>query len=231
MFAEESTMTKTDDNPAAEHHGGGAAVPLERDRRYRIARKRIRYIWGVVRTRLWWGWRLHALGERSVLRSAQHVKRAKSVSIGSRVLVEDQFIFADLCPEFGDQPKIVIGDDCTLMYRFQVNAAQRVVIGSHVLVASNVLITDVDHVLEPGGTPITRSQKFVAAPVAIGDNCWLGQNVVVLKGVTIGHDSIVGANSVVTRDVAPCSVVAGNPARVIKTLSPATEPRGSHGAP
>lgn len=46
----------------------------------------------------------------------------------------------------------------------------------------------------------------------------IGQNAVILKGVTIGHDSIVGANSVVTRDVPPCSVVAGNPGRIIKTL-------------
>ena len=135
-------------------------------------------------------------------------------------MIEDQFILADVCPGQGDQPKIVIGDGCTLMYRFQVNAAQSVTIGRNVLAASNVLITDFDHVLEPGGVPITRSRKFVAAPVRIEDNCWLGQNAVVLKGVTIGHDSIVGANSVVVRDVPPCTIVGGNPAQVIKRLKP-----------
>ena len=73
--------------------------------------------------------------------------------------------------------------------------------------------------LEPGGVPVTRNNRFVTRPVRIEDNCWLGQNVVILKGVTVGHDSIVGANSVVAHNVPPCSVVAGNPARVIKTLA------------
>jgi acetyltransferase-like isoleucine patch superfamily enzyme len=141
------------------------------------------------------------------------------------VWVEDHFIFADVNPAQGDQPKIVIGDDCVILYRFQVNTAHSVVIGRHVLVASNVLITDFDHVVEPGGTPVTRNAKYKTAPVRIQDNCWLGQNVVVLKGVTIGHDSIIGANSVVTRDVPPYSVVGGNPARIIKSLEPPFEDR------
>jgi len=142
------------------------------------------------------------------------------VAIGSHVMIEDHFILADVCPGRGAMPKIVIGDGCTLMYRFQVNAAESVTLGRNVLAASNVLITDFDHVLEPGGTPITRSREFLTAPVCIEDNCWLGQNAVILKGVTIGHDSIVGANSVVTKDVPPYSIVGGNPARLIKSLKP-----------
>lgn len=189
--------------------------------RKRSILKHVVHAWRVLRTRIAWGSRLYVLGDRTVLGRAQHVKRAASVAIGRQVMIEDGFIFADVCPESGDQPKIVIGDGCTFMFRFQVNAAQSVRIGNYVLAASNVLITDFDHVVEPGGTPITRSQKFDAAPVTIEDNCWLGQNVVIAKGVTIGHDSIVGANTVVTRDVPPCSVVAGNPARVIKQVGDA----------
>lgn len=183
--------------------------------------KRLRHRWRVLRTRILWGSRFHALGDRTALGKPQFVKRAASVAIGRQVAIEDGFIFADVFPDAGEQPKIVIGDGCTFMYRFQVNAARSVKIGNYVLAASNVLITDFDHVVEPGGTPITRSRKYVAAPVTIEDNCWLGQNVVIAKGVTIGHDSIVGANTVVTRDVPPCSVVAGNPARVIKQVGDA----------
>lgn len=113
----------------------------------------------------------------------------------------------------------MIGDGCTFLYRFQCNASESIRIGNNVLAASNVLITDSDHVVEPG-VPITQSTRFNTKPVLIEDNCWLGQNVVVLKGVTIGHDSIVGANSVVTKDVPPCTVVAGNPAKIIKKNSP-----------
>ena len=146
------------------------------------------------------------------------VNNPHAVSIGSRVVLTDQFVLADLRPGRGELPKIVIGDGCTILFRFQCNAAESVILGRNVLVASNVLITDSDHVLEVGGRPITRSRRFVTAPVRIGDNCWLGQNAVILKGVTVGSNSIIGANSVVTRDVPPGSVAVGIPARVIKTI-------------
>ena len=86
------------------------------------------------------------------------------------------------------------------------------------LIAPGVFITDSDHVVEPNGVPVTQNQLLKTRPVHIQDNCWLGVNAVVLKGVTVGHDSIVGANAVVTRNVPPYSIAAGNPARVIKTL-------------
>ena len=174
--------------------------------------------WHIGLTRVLWGWRLHALGKRSILSRCQQVNNPRAVAIGSRVTIASQFILADLCSSVKEVPKIVIGDGCIILYNFQCNAAQSVRIGQNVLIASNVLITDSDHVVEPGGVPVTKNNKFVTRPVHVEDNCWIGQNVVILKGVTMGHDSIVGANSVVTHDVPPCSVVAGNPARVIKRL-------------
>jgi len=174
--------------------------------------------WRIGRTSIFWGWRFYSLGSRSVLGRSLQVNNPRAVAIGSRVTITSQFILADLCPSVNEVPKIIIGDGCIILYRFQCNAAQSVRIGKNVLIASNVLITDSDHVIEPGGVPVTKNRKFVTQPVRVEDNCWLGQNAVILKGVTIGHDSIVGANSVVTHDVPPCSVVAGNPARVIKRL-------------
>ena len=174
--------------------------------------------WSVLRTRAMWAWRLHGLGARSVLKRKLLVNEPSAVSIGSRVTIMDEFVLVDLCPGAGRSPKIFIGDGCTILFRFQCNAAESVRIGRNVLIASNVLICDSDHVVEPGGVPATRNEKFVTRPVSVQDNCWIGQNAVILKGVTIGHHSIVGANSVVTRDVPPCSVVGGNPARVLKGL-------------
>ncbi len=130
--------------------------------------------------------------------------------------IADEFILSDLRPGQAQCPKISIGDRCTIMYRFQCNAAQSVRIGQDVLIASNVLITDSDHVVE-AGVPTARNPKLVTQPVCIEDNCWLGQNVVIVKGVTVGHDSVVGANSVVTHNIPPYSVAAGNPARVVKS--------------
>ena len=133
--------------------------------------------------------------------------------------IASQFILTDLCPTVKEIPKIIIGDGCTILYRFQCNAAKLVRIGKNVLIASNVLVTDSDHIVEPDGVPVTKNKKLNSSPVSIGDNCWIGQNVVILKGVAIGNNCIIGANSVVTKDVPSCSVAAGNPARVIKKLT------------
>lgn len=196
-------------------------VPLDENRINPMISRilhRVKREWGILRTWMLWSWRLHGLGPRSVLRRKLLVNRPQAVSIGSRVSIMDQFILADLQPGVGSAPKIHIGDGCSILFRFQCNAAECVRIGRNVLIASNVLICDSDHVVEPGGIPVTSNGKFVTRPVRVEDNCWIGQNAVILKGVTIGHDSIVGANSVVTRDVPPCSIVAGNPARVVKGI-------------
>lgn len=185
--------------------------------------ERIRRTYELTQTRLVWAWRMHSLGKRTILRYRLLVNNPRAVAIGSNVMILSQYVLADLQPGRNAYPKIVIGDNCRIQFRFQCNAAQSVRIGRNVLIASNVLITDSDHVLEPGGVPIVQSGKFITRPVVIEDNCWLGQNAVILKGVTVGHDSIIGANTVVTRSVPPCSVVAGNPARIIKTLSPAAQ--------
>lgn len=179
--------------------------------------------WHIGRTRLVWGWRLYALGSRSVLARTLQINNPRAVSIGSGVTICDQFILADLCPNQGEVPKIIIGDGCIILYRFQCNAAKSVYIGRNVLIASNVLVTDSDHVIEPGGLPVTRNGRFITRPVFIEDNCWIGQSAVILKGVTIGRESIVGANSVVTHDVPSHSVVCGNPARIIKKLDVSLE--------
>ncbi|MGZ5369955.1 MAG: DapH/DapD/GlmU-related protein, partial [Aeromicrobium sp.] len=67
--------------------------------------------------------------------------------------------------------------------------------------------------------PLTWQGFESKGPTIIGDNCWLGANVVVTSGVTIGERCVIGANAVVKRDIPPHSVAAGNPARVIRTIT------------
>ncbi|MBA3890788.1 MAG: acyltransferase, partial [Gemmatimonadaceae bacterium] len=82
---------------------------------------------------------------------------------------------------------------------------------------ANVFIADGTHAFADADIPYKFQGMAEVAPVRIGRGSWLGTNVVVSPGVTIGEMVIVGANSVVTRDVPARSVVAGNPARVVKT--------------
>ncbi len=88
-------------------------------------------------------------------------------------------------------------------------------IGDHVIIAQHVTISGLNHDYQDIHTPISQ-QSVKTAPIRIDDDCWLGANVVVTAGVTIGKHVVVAAGSVVTRDVPPFSVVAGSPARVIK---------------
>jgi len=97
-------------------------------------------------------------------------------------------------------------------------AAQKIVIGKNVAVGANSTIVDTDfHPLNSEFRHL-HPQEGNAAPVHIEDNVFIGMNCLILKGVTIGYGSVIGAGSVVTRDVPPCSIVAGNPARVIRQV-------------
>ena len=197
----------------------------------RLTLKLIVYGIRVLQTYVVWSWRLSHLGKRTVLMRPLSCNNPKAVSIGRRVTLCSQFILADLSPgsHSDGAAKIIIGDDCTILYRFQCNAAVSVRIGDNVLIASNVFITDSDHVLRPGGPPITRSNELYSSPVVIENNCWIGQNAVILKGVVVGHDSIIGASSVVTHSVPPHSVVAGNPAKLINVMKDVDHDCGQKG--
>lgn len=158
------------------------------------------------------------MGKKVIIAKPMQVNNPRAISVGDFMTLTEGAVLADLTPGQGQYPKIIIGNHCNFMYRFQCNAAESIIIGDYVLAASNVLITDSDHVVEPEGVPVTKNNKFKSMPVVIGKNCWIGQNAVILKGVTIGNNCIIGANSVVTRDIEANSVAAGNPAKIIKKI-------------
>ena len=99
-----------------------------------------------------------------------------------------------------------------------ISAMERVEIGTHLLCGANVLITDFDfHYVDPNRRQEVGSKS---APVVIENNVWLGINTVVLKGVRIGENSVIAANSLVIKDIPPNVIAGGNPCKVIKELTP-----------
>ena len=116
------------------------------------------------------------------------------------------------------QAEIVIGDDCGFTGTTLVADAS-IRIGNRVLVGGNASIVDTDfHPLTPEG----RREDIntgASRPIEIGDDVFIGMNSLLLKGVTVGDGSVVGAGSVVSRDVPPHTIVAGNPATVVKELT------------
>lgn len=114
-----------------------------------------------------------------------------------------------------DDAEIIIGDNCGFS-AVVIGAKESIKIGNDVMTGANVLITDFDwHALDPNerkhGEPKSR-------PIVIEDNVFIGYASTVLKGVTIGKNSIIGANSVVTKDIPANVIAAGNPCKVIKPL-------------
>lgn len=138
-----------------------------------------------------------------------------SVSIGDRTVLSDGWWLTDLDPRPGGPPRITIGHDCRFLYDFQVNAASSVTIGDGVLTGSRVFVTDADHRVGDDEILTTQVTELVSEPVVIGRNCWLGQNVVVLKGVHLGERCVVAANAVVTSSFPDGTVIGGVPAREI----------------
>ena len=103
-------------------------------------------------------------------------------------------------------------------------AAERITIGNHVVVGANTTIVDTDfHPLEAMGRKVNAAAGRSAA-IVIEDDVFIGMNCLVLKGVTIGRGSMIGAGSVVTRDVPPGVIVAGNPAKLVRDLEPEPVP-------
>jgi acetyltransferase-like isoleucine patch superfamily enzyme len=144
--------------------------------------------------------RLHFLdGSSSVFGVNTFIGAGTYLSVGNRAV-------------FSMGPSSHIGHDCN------INCAAGISIGEGTLIAQQVAIMDYDGhpVFRAGGSPGAESFGGSTAPIKIGRNVWIGFRATVLKGVTIGDGSILGAGAVVSSDVPPNSMAAGNPARVIR---------------
>jgi acetyltransferase-like isoleucine patch superfamily enzyme len=113
-------------------------------------------------------------------------------------------------------PTISVGSRVTATAGLQIAAMGEVTVEDDVMFASNINITDGLHGYESAYEPYKYQKMFRIAPIRVKRGCWIGQNVVILPGVTIGELSIVGANSVVTKSIPDRCIAAGSPARVIK---------------
>jgi lipopolysaccharide O-acetyltransferase len=116
------------------------------------------------------------------------------------------------------RPVITIGNGCEINGFNRIGALHHVEIQDHVLLASNIYIGDTTHAYGDTGTPILKQGNVYRGPVVLETGCWIGDGVKILGGVTIGRNSIVGANSVVIDSIPPNCVAAGAPARVIRNL-------------
>jgi acetyltransferase-like isoleucine patch superfamily enzyme len=182
------------------------------------------FIWGA---RFFWYEPLfrsqcEAVGEDFQMEQLPYLTGSGRIVIGKNVRLSGKSSIA-FGSRLGHRPEFVVGDGTFIGHQCSFRVARSVRIGRHCLLASGVSVLDMD------GHPLDAARRRAGqptppegiAPVAIGDDVWVGAGAMIMKGVTIGDRSVVAAGSVVTRDVPPDSVAAGNPARVVKSLAPA----------
>ncbi|AKJ63906.1 acyltransferase [Kiritimatiella glycovorans] len=143
-----------------------------------------------------------------------------SIEIGERFLFFSTTVRSELITHPGG--RIAIGDRVFLNYGASLSAHEEIRIGNGCQIGSYACLMDNDyHRVED------RNALGESKPIVLEDNVWLGVRVIVLKGVTIGKNAVIGAGSVVTKDVPPNSLAAGAPARVVRTFGAPEEARES----
>ena len=148
----------------------------------------------------------------------------KGIHIGAHTRIQSHSVL-ECWARFGEQtftPAITIGNHCKIGEYVHISSCNSITIGDGLLTGRFVLITDNSHGhLDMANAVIPPAERALESKgeIVIGNNVWLGDKVTILAGVHIGDNVIIGANSVVTKDIPSNSMAAGNPAKVLKTVS------------
>lgn len=170
--------------------------------------------WSLVITKI-------TFSQARLIRRPIYIRGRRSID-GAIGLTTGRFCRFDL---EGSKKTLYIGTKCEMGDMTHIVAHEKVEIGNNVLIASKCFISDTNHGLYKGenqDSPETppNERKLVTKPVKIGNNVWIGENVVILAGAEIGDGCIVGANTVVSKKFEPESIIAGSPGKVIKRWNP-----------
>lgn len=163
---------------------------------------------------------LDTMGEHCLVMQPWYLDiRGRGINFGDCVHVvtaADRRVSLTTWQHDGGGGRIDIGDYCLLCPGARLDSACRIEVGSNSMIAAGAYLTDADWHDLYDRTRIVGSN----APIVLEDNVWIGDGSIVCKGVTIGANSVIGAGSVVTRDIPSNVVAAGNPATVVRTLDP-----------
>jgi acetyltransferase-like isoleucine patch superfamily enzyme len=142
----------------------------------------------------------------------------RRISVGDGVFIGPGSWLQVVPDGVSDSVAISIGSGTSIAGMCVISAVSSVLLEGHVLLARNVYISDHIHRYDRTDVPILNQGVDKVQPVLIRRGAWLGQNVVVCPGVTIGRGAVIGANSVVTHDIPDFCVAVGAPARVVKLI-------------
>ena len=154
-----------------------------------------------------------SVGARARLWGRPVVYSSGEMHIGERALLVSTIVPLEI--HAGPEGKLEIGERAYINYGCSISASKHVKIGAYCSIGTYCMLIDNDfHMLEAD----KRDIRPPSQPIILEDNVWLGGRVIVLRGVTIGKNSVVAAGSVVTKDIPPNMIAAGVPAKVIKPI-------------
>jgi len=171
-----------------------------------------------IKTRFIYRLSFGSIGKGTWIKKPEQIFGASRLYIGSGVRIERGAILYAV-KYYSDKNYmglIEIGKNTFANKGFNATSAFNIKIGNEVVFGPNVFLTDFDHGYEDISMARLNTDLVSKGPIFIGDRCWLGANVFVGSGVSLGEYCVVAANSVVTKSFPPFSVIAGSPAKVIK---------------
>lgn len=155
------------------------------------------------------------IGKSTYIDKSVHIVGLKNIKIGSNTIISDD-TWLNVNDRAGGNVAIEIGSNCYIGKRNFFNSAEKITIKDYFMSGINCSVLGSDHVIDEPLKPYIHTGTTNDTRVYIGTNVWFGANVTVIGDVKIGHGSIVGANSLVLKDIPPFSIAVGNPAKVIK---------------
>jgi len=138
------------------------------------------------------------------------LRRGCPIDIGNNVSIEKGVVMST-----SEKGRIFIGNNVYLGEYSVLTSNEEIEIGDNVLISPHNDIVDFNHIYKDPTKPVNE-QGVIAKKITIEEDVWIGSGCKILMGVTIGKGAVVGAGSIVTKDVSPCHVVVGNPAKTIK---------------
>lgn len=171
------------------------------------------------------------LNKKAIMNRNVFINRRSKITLIDGSTKKD-VVFGENIMYFGkiissNKGKIKIGNNTSIRLGCIFYCAKGITIGNNVMIADNVIISDTNHhpinpqdrlkMIKSGwSSKLWSWDKAISKEIIIGNNVWIGQFSRILKGVNIGENSIIASNSIVTKDVPPNSIAAGNPAKIVK---------------